>query len=628
VTLGNNAGKMSRQASKRKGQEQESFGGFYGFLAGALLGLSEVCHLLLTGQLHVGPVSVALLIALGVGLPGLMGWLIAKVAIAAGLGRLQVFWTSTAAVGSLFLAEWWFSAPPPFAWAAPMQGNPWVFIGFLLLVLTPAVVAIGRAQSWVSFALVAVVLGGDFGRILLSFRSSGALPAPAGTPNLLLVTLDTARADRFVRGRRESFDRIASGGARFSTAIAAIPVTGPSHMSLLTGQPPWELGVLLNGMSLPAGHETLAERLRDKGYATGAFVSAYVLDKNIGLSSGFDVYGDDFSWLRGLDSLLVGRLWEGSLRYRDPDLLLERRASEVVDESLTWLQEQEGAWFAWVHIFDPHGPYTPPPPFDNRYYRGYDPRSPTNHSMESVSGLPEYIKPSIEGITDVSWVIAQYEGELGYLDGELGRLLDWVNAAAPNTLVVAVGDHGEGLGEHGEWFRHGDFLYEHDLRVPMAMWWPGVIPAGTEVRGPVATTRIFDTVLDYLEAGGDGSTSLRRMIEGETDPAELVHSICFDREANKIDRALNPDFRPKWRMASTWAAGQLYVVRESPRMEDAVFLVGGAEAGAGDNLSVDRLKQAAASVLTGSLGALPELSIEDQRLLEALGYVDPAKREH
>lgn len=597
-------------------------------LAGIIFGVNEVSELLVTGQLHVGPLSLGLVIVLGVGLPGTIGWLIAKLSVAFGLRRVQVFWTSAAAVCSVFLAEWWFSAPPPFARGAPMQGNLWVFIGFFLLVVSPGVIALGRARLRVSVAVVAAFLAFEGAGLILSARAPKAPPAIAGTPNLLLVTLDTARGDRFVRGRQESFDRIASGGARFKTAISSIPVTGPSHMSMLTGKEPWEHGVLLNGMPLSAEFQTLAQRLQERGYATGGFVSAYVLDKNIGLGRGFDVYGDHFGWLKGLDSLLLGRLWEGWLRYRDPDLLLERRAVDVVDESLDWLDEQEGAWFAWVHLFDPHGPYTPPPPYDNRFYQGYDPRAQSNRSMEAVTGIPSYIQPSLEGITDVNWVVAQYDGELGYVDGELGRLLDWVKAVDPNTLVVAVGDHGEGLGEYDEWFRHGDFLYEHDLRVPMAMRWPGKIQPGSVVPGPVSTTRISDTVLDYLEIEGRGGRSLRGLIEGQKDPGALVHSICFDREANKMERALDPTFRPRWRMASSWAPGQLFVVRESPRMEDSLFMVSGAEAGAGGTVNLEQLKQEAASVLTGSLGELPDLSVEDQDLLEALGYVDPSGREH
>jgi arylsulfatase A-like enzyme len=619
---------MSRESSKRKGQEQESFSSLPGVLAGMVFGVTEVSKLLVTGQLHTGPLSWGLLIAVGFGVPCVIGWTIAKVGSVVGLTRLQLFWTAAAAVSSVFLAEWWFSAPPPFAPGAPLQGNLWVFIGFFIVAVVPAVVALGRARLRVSVAVVGGLLSLQAVGLYRSAQAPEVPAALADSPNVLLVTLDTARGDRFVRGRQESFDRIASGGVRFQTAISSIPVTGPSHMSMLTGKDPWEHGVLLNGMPLPDGYTTLAQRLQDRGYATGAFVSAYVLDKNIGLGRGFDVYGDHFGWLKGLDELLLGRLWHGWLRHRDPDLLLERRAVEVVDDSLDWLEQQNGAWFAWVHLFDPHGPYTPPPPYDNRFYQGYDPRAQSNHSMDAVSGVPSYMQPSLEGITDLKYVIAQYDGELGYVDGELGRLLDWVQAVDPNTLVIAVGDHGEGLGEHEEWFRHGDFLYEHDLRVPMAIRWPGQISPGAEVAGPVSTTRISDTVLDYLAIDGRGDQSLRSLIDGDSEPEALVHSICFDREANKMERALDPTFRPKWRMASSWAAGQLLVVRESPRMEDSFFLVSGAEAGAGETVSRERMRHEAASVLTGSMGALPALSDADRGLLEALGYVDPSGSEH
>ena len=364
-------------------------------------------------------------------------------------------------------------------------------------------------------------------------------------------------------------------------------------------------------------------RLRAKGYTTGGFVSAYVLGKRIGLDRGFDVYGDHFGWLRGVDAVLVGRLWELWQRYQDPHRLLERRAADTADEALGWIKAQNAGWFAWVHLFDPHGPYAPPPPYDHRFYEGHDPRSSKNRSMDAVSGVPEYMKPSLSGITDLSWVKAQYSGEVAYVDAQIGRLLDVVESAHPNTLVAIVGDHGEGLGEEDEWFRHGDFLYEHDLRVPLALRLPGVLPAAQEVRAPVAAYWIFDTILDYLGDSGPYPNSLRGVIEGGRPPSEMVHAMCLDREANRVERLANPEFVPKWRMAASWAPGVLYVVRESPRMEDRMFLVAGGQASEGGAPSTDALKQSAASILTTGVPVLPELPEGERNLLEALGYVDP-----
>ena len=279
----------------------------------------------------------------------------------------------------------------------------------------------------------------------------GARAAPP--PSVLLVTLDTTRADAVApeaaRDDTPNLARLAESGVRFAQAYATAPETLPAHASLLTGVYPAAHGVHENGRTLDERHPLLAVELRRAGYATAAFVSAYVLDRRFGLASGFDRYDD---------ALGAGRE--------------ERPAAETTDRALAWLREAgDGPLFLWVHYFDAHAPYEPPEPFASRF-----------------AGEP-------------------YRGEVASVDRQLGRLLDAFargrGRASGGRRIVVVGDHGEALGEHGE-TQHGSLLYQGVMRVPLVLAGDGVAPA--TVSEPVSTRRVFDTVLGW--AGHPGVASL------------------------------------------------------------------------------------------------------------------------
>ena len=192
-------------------------------------------------------------------------------------------------------------------------------------------------------------------------------------------------------------------------------VTLPSHASILTGLYPFQHGYRENsGYRLTPGVRTLAARLKANGFSTGAFVGAFPLDARFGLTPGFDTYDGRF------DDVGSGAEF----------LLPERPAPVVVDRAVQWIQQREGRWFAWVHVYHPHAPYRPPPPFDRE-----DASQP-------------------------------YYGEVAAVDQALGPLLAAARASSRSTLVVVTGDHGESLGEHGE-LTHGLFAYESTLRVPL-----------------------------------------------------------------------------------------------------------------------------------------------------------------
>lgn len=254
---------------------------------------------------------------------------------------------------------------------------------------------------------------------------------PAIRPSILLVTLDTTRADA-VGPHTPNFNALAARSRQFRYAYATAPQTLPSHASMLTGLYPGGHGVHENGRYLAAHHPLLAERLRAAGYRTGAFVSAFPLARRFGLARGFEVYDDEL-----------------------PPGLSERTAEETTERALAWLRRQSRQpLFLWVHYFDPHYPYEPP---------------------EAFHGANPYL------------------GEIAFMDQQLGRVLRAFELqAGPKTIIVA-GDHGEGLGDHGE-AQHGNLLYQAVMRVPLLVSGPGFAQGITDT--PVSIRRIFHTVLD------------------------------------------------------------------------------------------------------------------------------------
>jgi arylsulfatase A-like enzyme/Flp pilus assembly protein TadD len=237
--------------------------------------------------------------------------------------------------------------------------------------------------------------------------------------NVLLITIDTLRADALGcyggAAATPALDALAARGVRFDFAHAHAVVTLPSHASILTGLYPFQHGIRdNNGYRLRPDTETLAGTLKRAGFSTGAFVSAFPLDARFGLPAGFDVYDDAYPESGS------------SAEFEMP----ERRAEEVVALARKWIARQQGKWFVWVHVFDPHATYLPPSPFDVRYASN------------------------------------PYLGEVAYTDHALAPLIDDLASQNRPTLAIATADHGEALGEHGE-MTHGLFAYEATLRVPL-----------------------------------------------------------------------------------------------------------------------------------------------------------------
>lgn len=303
--------------------------------------------------------------------------------------------------------------------------------------------------------------------------------------NVVLITLDTLRADRLgchgaVRGATPNLDRLAAAGVRFTLATTVSNNTLPSHAAMLTGRYPHDIGVPRNGYPLPRRHPTLATRLAAAGYDTAAFVSASALAAGLGLDRGFGLYDDSFD---------VSEL--------DQD---QRRAETTTDRVLEWLETRgPEPFFLWVHYFDPHYPYSPPPPYDTMFVG--DSPSDADGSIEYLSGIggvrgfPK--RPTTAA--DLDKVTALYEGEIAYLDVHLGRVLEALGASGlgDRTGVVVVADHGESLTEHDYFFDHGLLVYQPSMHVPLIVRPPGRAgpPQRQVVTTPVQTLDVHATVL-------------------------------------------------------------------------------------------------------------------------------------
>jgi len=330
-------------------------------------------------------------------------------------------------------------------------------------------------------------------------RSPEPAPAPAAAsrPNILLVTIDTLRADHVgcyghAGAVTPALDGLAARGVRFATAVAHAPLTGPSHACMLTGLTPLGHGFRDNGgFALPPSVKTGAEDFRQAGYRTAAFVSGFPLDRRFGFDRGFDTYDD--------------HLPRGNDRRRTP--YVERFADATTDAALRWLQAPSSSgsspsaapFFLWVHYYDPHAPYEPPGELAGRFRD------------------------------------APYDGEIAFVDTQLARLLRALDekGALERTVVLATADHGESLGEHGEG-THGLFVYDSTLRVPWIVAGPGV--AAGRVSATVARgIDVLPTLLDYAGLSVPPTVegrSLRPAVEGRemSDAPAYAETLYPERE--------------------------------------------------------------------------------------------------
>src|SRR5450759_4299517 len=273
-------------------------------------------------------------------------------------------------------------------------------------------------------------------------------------PSVILITIDTLRADHVgcygAQGvKTPTLDGLCDDGVVFERAISQVPLTWPSHAVILTGTYPFQNGVQdFTGQPLAQQFRTVAQAFQQTGYATGAVVSAFVLDRSWGLARGFDFYDDAFS----------------AETFEKKDIgLVDRRAGESVAHAIAWLKKTpRRPFFLWLHLYDPHSPYDPPEAYRSEY---------RSHL---------------------------YDGEIAYADHELGNLMAWLkqNHLYDSSLIVALSDHGESLGEHGE-DEHGFFVYNATVHVPLIVKPPAGSGIATGRHGePVETAAVAPTLLE------------------------------------------------------------------------------------------------------------------------------------
>src|SRR5438046_10462800 len=325
--------------------------------------------------------------------------------------------------------------------------------------------------------------------VLISAICASASAAPSANPtlNVVVITIDTLRADHlgcygYKEIRTPNIDALAAEGVRFERAYTSVPVTLPSHAVIFTGTYPMLSGIHdFSANKLNPAQPTLASVLKEHGYNTAAVIGSAVLDSRFDLNHGFDFYYDHFDFNRLLESNLDE---------------MERPGNVVADVTIDWLSKNyQKKFFLWMHLYDPHYPYRPPPPYSEQYKD----------------------RP--------------YDGEIAFADAQVGRLIEFLKNKSlyQNTLIVLAGDHGERLGEHGE-KTHGFFIYNATLHVPLIIHLPGGVHART-VANLVNLADLMPTVLAALNiqipAQVQGQSLLPLMSPKKEDTARSLYAETF-----------------------------------------------------------------------------------------------------
>lgn len=276
-------------------------------------------------------------------------------------------------------------------------------------------------------------------------------------PSIILISVDTLRPDHlgcygYERATSPSVDAFAGESMLFSRCFAQAPTTRPSCGTILSGYYPHELKIFKNNDKLPVPVTTVTELLREEGYRTIGVVSNFVLRRGGGFEQGFDYYDDkmdEVELVRGIP---------------------ERIAEKTTETAISLLRlHHRNRFFLWVHYQDPHGPYTPRPPYDTMFAAraNGDREVPVNESLSGMGGIPSY--QELDGIRSYNHYVAQYDGEIRYFDEHFGRLVGELKALDlyDNALIIFTSDHGEGMGEHDYYFAHGEYVYNSLIHVPL-----------------------------------------------------------------------------------------------------------------------------------------------------------------
>ncbi|HVP56464.1 MAG TPA: sulfatase [bacterium] len=327
--------------------------------------------------------------------------------------------------------------------------------------------------------------------------------------SIILISVDTLRPDHlgcygYAKNTSPAIDAFARDATLFERCFSQAPNTRPSCASFLSGFYPHECKVASNSDNLPPEVTTLAERLKAKGYRTLAASSNFVLGPGSGFDQGFDVFDNQ------LDELETVRQ------------VPERVAAKTTDAAIRMLDSAGGKFFLWVHFQDPHGPYTPPAPYDSMFLDPNRPiiKLPINPSLSGIGGIPIYQK--LGNHDDYWFYVAQYDGEIGYLDKHLGRLLQALKDRGlyDKSLIILTADHGEGMGERGYYFAHGEFVFNNLERVPLV-----IRPGGQAPSRRTEYAQLLDlapTILRYAGLGPDPKLRGRDLFAASLSPTPIL----------------------------------------------------------------------------------------------------------
>lgn len=434
--------------------------------------------------------------------------------------------------------------------------------------------------------------------LLIAIVSTTAAGTEAQPPRgLVLITIDTLRADHVGGygnlGLTPNIDRLAARGTLIEHAVTPTPTTGPAHASMFTGQHPWRHGVLDNAVPFdtPRG-DALAEILKSSEFRTAAFVSSYVLDSRFRFDRGFETYWFDpkhsYTWM----GEYVEAFWS--------------RGEHTTNAAMRWLGERasdSSRFFAFVHLFDPHSPYSPPPEL---LYQSETP----------VELAHKRLPPQTGSWAELSELIRKYRGEVRYVDKQVGRLLDRIRILGleDEVAVIVTSDHGEGLGDHGH-LEHGRNLFGELLRVPLIVAGPG-IPKAARLAGPVQLEDLHPTILTLLGISREDSSKtdgldLTSWLTGaETEPPRTKTYGRRKYYPDQPDWYFQGDVETKW-IGTLDNNGVTYDLKNDPRE-----LAGeGGRRVPGDLLErVERDRHPDP--------ARRQLDEESRRALEALGYIE------
>jgi arylsulfatase A-like enzyme/Flp pilus assembly protein TadD len=431
-----------------------------------------------------------------------------------------------------------------------------------------------RPSKLLMILAAVVIIGGAAGLWFLGFWGKRSVKKDDRL-NVLLITMDTTRADRlasygYTKGKTPSLDSLAQKGVRFENVYCQVPLTLPSHCSIMTGTYPVYHNVHNNGSYvLGAEQLTLAEVLKGKGLKTAAFVASFSVDSRFGLNKGFEVYDDNFQ--PGLPFKPVNS---------------EKKAEQVFNVFSPWLDKNAGnQFFCWVHFFDPHLPYQPPSPY-----------------KEQFADNP-------------------YDGEIAYMDYYIGAIIEKLKEKniLDRTLIVLAGDHGEAFGEKVE-TGHGVFLYEGTMRVPLIFYAENHLPKGKVVKGRVRLIDIMPTILDMLNvpkpAPNQGMSLISYFRGQKNSNLESYIETYYPRENYGWSELIGLVDRD-WKFIRA-PKPELYNLKSDPK-EDQNAFASQQKMAAKMSRRLDELIKKSA----GPKGATPRaLTVEEQERLRSLGYTN------